>query len=64
MFNEVEQGFIELLQTGSPVAFDASDNMPAEVGQGTFWSEATSFINGDVTAQEAADNIEASWPTS
>ena len=26
--------------------------------------EGTSFVNGDVTAQEAADNIEASWPTS
>ena len=64
VFNEVEQGFIEILQTGSPVVFDASDNMPAEVGSGTFWSEGTSFINGDVTAQEAADNIEASWPTS
>ena len=48
VFNEVEQGFIEILQTGSPVAFDASDNMPAEVGSGTFWSEGTSFINGDV----------------
>ena len=48
----------------SPVAFDASDNMPAEVGTGTFWSEGTSLINGDIDAQEAADNIEASWPTS
>ena len=64
VFNEVEQGFIEILRTGSPIAFDASDTMPAEVGSGSFWSEGTSFINGDVTAQEAADNIEATWPTS
>ena len=34
VFNEVEQGFIEILQTGSPVGFDGSDNMPAEVQQG------------------------------
>jgi alpha-glucoside transport system substrate-binding protein len=64
VFNEVEQGFIEILRTASPTAFDASDSMPAEVGSGSFWSEGTSFINGDVTAQEAADNIEATWPTS
>ena len=44
--------------------FDASDQMPNEVGSGTFWSEATSLVNGDEDAQTAADNIEASWPTS
>jgi alpha-glucoside transport system substrate-binding protein len=36
--------------------------MPGEVGAGTFWSEGVALVNGDVTAQEAADNIEASWP--
>jgi alpha-glucoside transport system substrate-binding protein len=37
--------------------------MPAEVGAGTFWTEGTSAVNGDKTAQEAADAIEASWPS-
>jgi hypothetical protein len=61
VFNEVEQGFIEILQTGSPVAFDGSDNMPAEVQQ-AFWGAATSLINGDIDAQTAADQFEDSWP--
>ena len=37
--------------------------MPAEVGSGTFWTEGTSFVNGDEDAQTATDNIETSWPS-
>jgi alpha-glucoside transport system substrate-binding protein len=59
----LEQGFIESLTTADPAAFDASDQMPAEVGSGTFWTDGTSFVNGDEDAQTAADNIEASWPS-
>jgi alpha-glucoside transport system substrate-binding protein len=59
----LEQGFIESLTTADPAAFDASDQMPAEVGSGTFWTEGTSFVNGDEDAQTAADNIEGSWPS-
>jgi alpha-glucoside transport system substrate-binding protein len=62
LYTELEQTFIEILQTGSPAAFDGSDQMPGEVGSGTFWSESTSLVNGDVTAEEAAAAIEASWP--
>ena len=58
----LEQVFLEILQTADPVAFDASDLMPGEVGTGTFWSEGVALVNGDVDAQTAADNIEASWP--
>ena len=60
----LEQGFIKLLQTANPAAFDASDQMPAEVGSGTFWTEGTSFVNGDEDAKTAASNIQASWPSS
>ena len=58
----LEQGFIKELQTANPAAFDASDQMPAEVGSGTFWTDGTSFVNGDEDAKTAAANIEASWP--
>ena len=64
LYTDLEQQFLEVLRTGSPAGFDASDQMPTEVGQGTFWSESTSLVNGDEDAQTAADNIEASWPTS
>jgi len=45
------------------VAFDASDQMPAEVGSGSFWTEGTSFVNGDEDAKAAAANIQATWPS-
>jgi alpha-glucoside transport system substrate-binding protein len=50
--------------TGADVVrFDASDLMPGDVGAGTFWTEGTSAVNGEQDAQEAADKIEASWPS-
>lgn len=61
VFNEVEQSFLEVLQTADPAGFDASDAMPAEVNR-AFLDYATEFVNGDITAQEAADSIEAAWP--
>jgi alpha-glucoside transport system substrate-binding protein len=42
--------------------FDGSDQMPGEVGSGSFWREMTAWISGQESAQEAADNIENSWP--
>lgn len=62
VYNPLEQSFLEILLSADPFRFDASDLMPAEVGSGTFWSEGVALVNGQVTAQQAADNIEASWP--
>jgi alpha-glucoside transport system substrate-binding protein len=62
VYQPIEQSFLEILGTAEIVRFDASDLMPADVGAGTFWTEGTSAVNGDKTAQEAADAIEASWP--
>jgi len=61
VFNELEQSFLEVLQVADPVGFDASDAMPSEVGR-AFLDNASDFVNGDIAAQEAADNIEAAWP--
>lgn len=41
--------------------FDASDLMPVEVGQGSFWSGMVDWTLG-TPSQEVADAIEASWP--
>ena len=59
----LEQSLLDILANASVVRFDASDLMPADVGAGTFWTEGTAAINGEQDAQEAADKIEASWPT-
>jgi alpha-glucoside transport system substrate-binding protein len=62
VYQKLEQGFLEILGNSKLSRFDASDLMPAGVGAGTFWTSGTSAVNGDVTAQQAADDIEASWP--
>ena len=63
VYNDLEKSFVEILQTASPARFDGSDLMPAAVGAGSFWTEATSAVNGDKTIAEALDAIDASWPT-
>ncbi len=62
LYTELEQSFLDVLDTADPAAFDASDDMPAAVGSGSFWAEGTAFVNGEQDAQTTADNIEASWP--
>lgn len=62
-YSELEQGFLEVLRTGDPAGFDASDQMPGEVGSGSFWEEATALVNGETDPQGAADAIEDSWPS-
>jgi alpha-glucoside transport system substrate-binding protein len=43
--------------------FDASDLMPAEVGQGTFWQGMVDFVRGGDLDEILAD-IDAGWPSS
>lgn len=62
LYSPLEQQMLGIIADAQVARFDGSDVMPSEVGAGTFWSEGTSFVNGDETAQEAADKIEASWP--
>ena len=62
VYQPLEQGFLKILNDSKLSRFDASDLMPAAVGAGTFWTDGTSAVNGDLTAQKAADEIEASWP--
>jgi alpha-glucoside transport system substrate-binding protein len=63
VYQPLEQSFLEILANSEIVRFDASDLMPAAVGAGSFWTEGTSAVNGDITAQQAADAIQASWPS-
>jgi alpha-glucoside transport system substrate-binding protein len=56
--------FVELLRNSPEFRFDASDSMPAAVGQGTFWKDATAWINGDESLDDMLNNIEKSWPAS
>jgi ABC-type branched-subunit amino acid transport system substrate-binding protein len=62
VYNAIEQRFLSILENAAVARFDASDLMPSDVGAGTFWTEGTSLVNGDITVAEAAAAIDASWP--
>ncbi len=64
LYQPLEQSFLDILFTAEVVRFDGSDLMPSEVGAGSFWTEATSVVNGDKTVDEALQAIDASWPDS
>ncbi len=53
-----------ILNGATTFRFDASDTMPAEVGNGTFWSGMVEWVaaNGEGT-EDVFGQIEASWPT-
>lgn len=59
----LEESFISIMQNAGVGRFDGSDLMPAAVGSGTFWSEMTSIINGDISIEDGLANIDASWPS-
>ncbi|GAA4944864.1 ABC transporter substrate-binding protein [Actinoplanes utahensis] len=50
-----------LLNPKATFRFDASDLMPAAVGQNTFWKQTTAWLTGQDT-KTTLDKIEASWP--
>jgi alpha-glucoside transport system substrate-binding protein len=60
-FLPLEQSFVTILQTGGPARFDASDLMPASVGSGAFWVEATSAVNGDKSVEDALKAIDDTY---
>ncbi len=44
--------------------FDASDQMPPQVGSGSFWTEMMGYMeDGPESLQTHLENIDASWPT-
>lgn len=42
--------------------FDASDQMPGEVGSGSEWTNLIAWLNGDSTLDDALAAIDDSWP--
>jgi alpha-glucoside transport system substrate-binding protein len=55
----------DIVANSTSFGFDASDLMPAEVGQGTEWEQLSEWISSGgtaPTAQQAVEAIDASWP--
>lgn len=62
--NNLTRQMASIAYNASATAYDASDQMPAAVGAGTFWSEMTNWIAGKEDLPTALKNIDASWPAS
>lgn len=51
----------QILADATTFRFDGSDLMPGAVGAGTFWTAMVDYVGG-ASAQEVADEVQASWP--
>jgi alpha-glucoside transport system substrate-binding protein len=62
--NQTKAAAAKVGTDASVLLFDGSDQMPGEVGAGTFWKDMTAWISGQESLDEALKNIDASWPAS
>lgn len=54
----------DLIYAADVFRFDGSDQMPGEVGNGTFWVGMVEWMGGQKDLQTVLGEIEASWPSS
>ncbi len=57
----IDRALAKILVNAEVFRFDGSDNMPAEVGAGTFWTGMADLVGG-VPVNKVLDQIEESWP--
>jgi len=62
--NEIMKTAAKAATGATTFLFDGSDQMPGEVGAGTFWKEITAWITGQEDLDTALQNIDDSWPSS
>jgi alpha-glucoside transport system substrate-binding protein len=62
--DDLDRTLAELLVESETVRFDGSDNMPSDVGSGSFWKEGTNWVLGSSDRKTFLANVEASWPKS
>jgi alpha-glucoside transport system substrate-binding protein len=57
-------GLAEIVSGATTLRFDGSDVMPAEVGQGTFWSGMVDWVaNNGEGEEQIFQEIEDGWPS-
>jgi alpha-glucoside transport system substrate-binding protein len=62
--NELTRQYADVAYSATAFLFDGSDQMPGEVGAGSFWEEMTAWIGGSQDLDTTLTNIDASWPSS
>jgi alpha-glucoside transport system substrate-binding protein len=61
--NEITRSVADVAYKSTAFLFDGSDQMPGEVGAGSFWKEMTAWISDQEDLDTALKNIDASWPS-
>jgi alpha-glucoside transport system substrate-binding protein len=61
--NETTRLAAEVAYQSTAFLFDGSDQMPGEVGAGSFWKEMTAWIADDQDLDTTLKNIDESWPS-
>ncbi len=61
-FDGFDATLVEILQNADTARFDGSDDMPGEVGAGSFWTAATSITAGNESVEDAFADIEGDFP--
>jgi alpha-glucoside transport system substrate-binding protein len=62
--NDVTRQAAKVAYDSTEFLFDGSDQMPGEVGAGSFWKEMVAWISDQQSLDETLKNIDASWPSS
>ena len=60
--DELTRQIAEIAIDADVFRYDGSDVMPREVGSGSFWTGMVVLQTGAKTAQQVADDIQATWP--
>jgi alpha-glucoside transport system substrate-binding protein len=53
----------EIVADAETTRFDASDEMPGEIGVGAFWTEIVAWLAGAQDLDATLSNIDARWPS-
>jgi alpha-glucoside transport system substrate-binding protein len=62
--DDVTRQAAKVAYDSSEFLFDGSDQMPGEVGAGSFWKEMVAWISGQQSLDQTLTNIDDSWPSS
>ena len=61
--NDLTRDVAEVAYSSTAFLFDGSDQMPGEVGAGSFWREMTAWISDQQDLDTTLTNIDESWPS-
>ena len=62
--DETTRSIFQFAVDSEVTGVDGSDQMPGEVGAGSFWRGMTAWISGQEDIESVLNNIEETWPTS